>query len=1369
MSDIQKSGWEIASKDVSQEEKLSAAYENRESIQDRLDLQGYYGDWDDDDDRVIETATPTITTLTATKITPTETQTAIIEAVNTEKLKESTLQAISEIVRAGDAAKVGEIASKIKTDLTTTLENVDRMAGIATENIRNVKTISPEQLQISQTTLDEMTRASSAIKDQLKMVDTVALSRMLADTTKVEVLREIGKLDTIQFNITDLPEELIKAAHISENDLATFKTLPATAIIDEYLKMVSEGKQINLIPVKSSTEEQTFAYKYVGATKGTTTVLLTKEESTALEKLLDAKKKQSENFQAINYTPGEQTAKPVVSLTNVAGYQVSNIESAKKIATILNDDVRYNADIKVFGVDKEGYGTTLLNLTPHITSEDQLGRVYGKLQPGQVINAKTGEIEQRKVTIGKTSNGIEVTTNLVTAPFKIENGKIVVYGKEYYYPVSANYTKAKSYTQQDWTKIVQGAEQWVPEPLQPIAAWLSQSMSDTETRWANSGYASKRIIAYNDQNQEWSIWNALGFISRELSSATASTLYGIAPMDVDVAWKGVDVTSINSNGKKTANKFADEWTRTGKINTKGTGLTEYDAQLLVLEAASPDKLKELLSKQETSVAKLAYDQFTKAAVIDAIGTEEVNRITARLSARDKGDVTESVMAGAANEIAVNQRITGTPLDIGIAVATLGLGGAIVGVGGKIVGRAESAISGTKKVTGAVKDFATYVKDAKIELPTSAGQMPLDYVLNINVKGTTLVSTSDTGKIAKQINPKSDIADVTKIQRQIDYAETPTQSANVIKELLKEPEKSTAALVEMKLTDPLKVRNVFESAAIENLDTVSADKAKAMLKDVNARTVKLSLDTIDGMAVEAGGDIQKLAGIMIKESTQEGKLGSRVVLDQMINTATTHGTEHYTDVLNAAELVKKLDISRATKIPTGVPTGASKAISGIERELTSIMPEWVAREIESVVNTSKITGGPLTKIADIEDIAALTGDKIRYLGDELAYATGGRITRTNIEQYIGKAIERTKTIADGGIEDYVPKIVDEAIETSTIKGTSPHGISNIMPIETTKKILDYGQKTGKQVDTLEKLADKTSDEIQQIAEYTGIKLDELQKYIETAKSSLKELPVNAWRIDAEKLGIVETNSGWTWDTKKLNALSNEEFSKIMKNQNLGAVFNNIPVNQIANANILDARKRKIINTFAEYIKLPEGMDAAQLISKAGIVDVNTAATKAIEKLANGDIMGAAIEIAKGSATSKAAISVTQDAVRNLTTQRISRMIDFGAPEDKVKQLLRIKSEQALQDMSKLSKEGKRLAFMMSEGKLTTADRLKIWNDPAMRQLGIDAGYNEGGNALIVGLKQDAIAAAKSKNTGLAKELWSELEEELKKCIARKECV
>lgn len=1288
MSDIQKSGWEIASKDVSQEEKLSAAYENREAIQDRLDLQGYYGDWDDEE-YVIETATPTITTLTATKITPTETQTAIIEAVNTEKLKESTLQAISEIVRAGDAAKVGEIASKIKTDLTTTLENVDRMAGIATENIRNVKTISPEQLQISQTTLDEMTRASSAIKDQLKMVDTVALSRMLADTTKVEVLREIGKLDAIQFNIKDLPEELIKAAHISESDLATFKTVPATAIIDEYLKMVSEGKQINLVPIKSTIENQTFAYKYTSATGGQRTVLLTKEESTALETLINMKKQQPENFQAINYTPGEQTAKPIVSLTNVAGYQVSNIESAKKIATILNDDVRYNADIKVFGVDKEGYGTTLLNLTHHITSEDQPGRVYGKLQPGQVINAKTGEIEQRKVTVKKSGNGVEVTTNMLTTPFKVENGKIIVYGKEYYYPVNAN---VKSYTQQDWTKIVQGAEQWIPEPLQPIAAWLSQSMSDTETRWANSGYAYKQIIEPNDPNKEWSMWNVLGFVSRELSSATASALYGVAPIDIDLAWRGVDVTTISDSGTKAANAFADEWTKTGKINTKGTGLTEYDAQLLVLEAASPDKLKELLSKQETSVAKLAYDPFTKAAVIDAIGTEEVNRITSKLTATQKGDVTESVLAGAANEIAVNQRITGTPLDVGIAVATLGLGGAIVGVGGKITGKVESAISGTKKVTETVKDFATYVKDAKIELPTSAGQMPLDYVLNINVKGTTLVSTSDVGKIAKQINPTSDVADVTKIQRQIDYAETPTQLANVIKELLKEPEKSTAALVEMKLTDPLKVRNVFESAAIENLDTVSADKAKAMLKDITTRTVKLSLDTIDGMAVEAGGDIQKLADIMIKESTQEGKLGSRIVLDQMINIATTHGTEHYTDVLNAAELVKKLDISSAIKIPTGVPTGASKAISGIERELTSIMPEWVAREIESVVNTSKITGGPLTKIADIEDIAALTGDKIRYLGDELAYATGGRITRTNIEQYIGKAIERLETTTKE-----LPEIVTREIEVPQIKTKEP------------------------------------------------------------------------WIYDAEKLGFRETDEGWNWNPTAINALSDAEFSRILLNEELGKVFAETDILKIAESNILDARKRDIVNTFAEYIKLPEGMDAARLISKTGIVDVNTAATKAIEKLESMDIMGAAIELAKGSATSKAAISVTQDTVRNLTTQRISRMIDFGAPEDKVKQLLRIKSEQALQEMSKLSQEGKRLAFMMSEGELTTADRLKIWNDPAMRQLGIDAGYHETGNALIVGLKQDAIAAAKSKNTGLAKELWSELEEELKKCIARKECV
>ena len=744
------------------------------------------------------------------------------------------------------------------------------------------------------------------------------------------------------------------------------------------------------------------------------------------------------------------------------------------------------------------------------------------------------------------------------------------------------------------------------------------------------------------------------------------------------------------------------------------------------------------------------------------------------------------------------------------------------------------------------DFATYVKDAKIEVPTSAGQMPLDYVLNVNIRGTTLVSTSDVGKIAKQIDTKVDVADVTKIQRQIDLAETPAQSAKVITELLKTPEKSTAALVEMKLTDPLKVRNVFESAAIENLDTVSVDKAKAMLNDINTRTVNISLKTIDDMAEEAAGDVKKLADIMIRESTQEGKLGSRVVLDEMINIATTHGTVHYADVINAAELVKKLDIETAIKIPTGVPTGVSKAISGAEKELSSIMPEWVAREVKSASN---ITGGPLGKISNIDDVAALTAEQIRYLGDELAYVTRGKISTANVEEYVGKAIERTKTTADEGIEDYVPKMVDDAVEINVVKTTSSHGLSSIMPTEIANKIIEYGEKTGKRIDTLEQLVGKTTEEIQRIADYQGIKLEELQKYIEIATESLKTPPVNAWRIDAEKLGIIETgaiketslhvlsdtipkeiadkiieygektkkridtleqlvnksydeiqqiastqeieleelqkhiqiasdylknvqktpSTGWIWDTKKLNALSDEEFNKIMKNPNIGPVFNNITSEQIANARISDARKREITRRFKDYIKSPDGMDAARLISNAGIVDVNTAATKAIAKLEDMDIMGAAIELSKGSATSKAAISVTQDAVRNLTTQRISRMIDFGAPVEKVNQLLRIKSEQALQDMSKMSDEGKRLAFMLSEGELTATDRLKIWNDPALRQLGIDAAYNEGGNALILGLKQDAIAAAKSKNTGLAKELWSELEEELKKCIARKECV
>jgi hypothetical protein len=1244
-------------------EDIKEAREKLERLEETLSpatIERYYSDedWDDDYTNV---ATKRITFYEPA--VDAEKKFFETQKEYTDKLTKATEEKLKNL-----ETRLSESAKEMNDIQTTTL---------SFDNIKKDTTFFPVKTDYDTIKVEDVSTKLANLEKRIEESKDKVRDLKAEIELETQTLSFDNKVDRTQTTFFQTPTYSAEDVKIAASKLESLET--------KLSEMLREAKEIKDVDIAQRTKVLSFydptktgyVYEYVGANGTKKLEILTAEEITAIESLLNARKQQKDSYQPLNY---KTDARPdtIVSLTNIAGFAMSTPESAKKIATILNDDVRYNADIKVFGVDKEGYGTTLLNLTHHITSEDQPGRVYGKLQPGQVINAKTGEIEQRKVSVKQSGKGVEVTTNILQTPFKIENGKIIVYGKEYYYPVDAN---VKSYTQQDWTKIVQGAEQWVPEPLQPITAWLSQSMSDTETRWANSGYAYKQIVEPNDPNKEWSMWNVLGFVSRELSSATASALYGVAPIDVDLAWRGVDVTTISDGGTKAANAFADEWTKTGKINTKGTGLTEYDAQLLVLEAASPDKLKELLSKQETSVAKLAYDPFTKAAVIDAIGTEEVNRITSKLTATQKGDVTESVLAGAANEIAVNQRITGTPLDIGIAVATLGLGGAIVGVGGKITGRAEKAISETKKVTSAVKDFATYVKDAKIELPTSAGQMPLDYVLNINVKGTTLVSTSDVGKIAKQINPKSDIADVTKIQRQIDYAETPAQSANVIKELLKEPNKSTAALVEMKLTDPLKVRNVFESAAIENLDTVSADKAKAMLKDVNARTVKLSLDTIDDMAVEAGGDIQKLADIMIKESTQEGKLGSRVVLDQMINIATTHGTEHYTDVLNAAELVKKLDISSAIKIPTGVPTGASKAISGIERELTSIMPEGIADRIQRYSGTKE-----LRQIDDIEDIAKLNVDEIKYL------ATEKGLVQEDVEKYVAMARERLETTTKE-----LPKIATREIEVPQIK----------------------------------------------ISE--------------------------TWIYDAEKLGFRETDEGWNWNPTAINALSDAEFKRVILNEELGKVFTETDILKIAESNILDARKRDIVNTFAEYIKLPEGMDAARLISKAGIVDVNTAATKAIEKLESMDIMGAAIELAKGSATSKAAISVTQDTVRNLTTQRISRMIDFGAPADKVKQLLRIKSEQALQDMSKLSQEGKRLAFMMSEGELTTADRLKIWNDPAMRQLGIDAGYHETGNALIVGLKQDAIAAAKNKNTGLAKELWSELEEELKKCIARKECV
>jgi hypothetical protein len=76
-------------------------------------------------------------------------------------------------------------------------------------------------------------------------------------------------------------------------------------------------------------------------------------------------------------------------------------------------------------------------------------------------------------------------------------------------------------------------------------------------------------------------------------------------------------------------------------------------------------------------------------------------------------------------------------------------------------------------------------------------------------------------------------------------------------------------------------------------------------------------------------------------------------------------------------------------------------------------------------------------------------------------------------------------------------------------------------------------------------------------------------------------------------------------------------------------------------------------------------------------------------------------------------------------------------------------------------------MIDEGEITEADRLTIWKNDNYRQLGIDAMYTDKApNALVDGLRADAL---KSKDATRIETLMNEMKDELKRCIAAKECV
>lgn len=273
-----------------------------------------------------------------------------------------------------------EKLKNLETRLSESVKEIDEIqtTTISFDNIKKDTTFVPIKQQYDTKTIEDVSAKLANLEKRIEeSKDTIRdlKAEIELETQTLSFKEKAEGTQTKFFQTTAYNEEDIK---IAASKLANLET--------KLSEMLNEAKEIKDVDIAQRTKVLSFydptktgyVYEYVGADGSKKLEILTAEEITAIESLLNARKQQKDSYQPLNY---KTDARPdtIVSLTNVAGFAMSTPESAKKVATILNDDVRYNADIKVFGVDKEGYGTTLLNLTHHITSEDQPGRVYGKL------------------------------------------------------------------------------------------------------------------------------------------------------------------------------------------------------------------------------------------------------------------------------------------------------------------------------------------------------------------------------------------------------------------------------------------------------------------------------------------------------------------------------------------------------------------------------------------------------------------------------------------------------------------------------------------------------------------------------------------------------------------------------------------------------------------------------------------------------------------------------------------------------------------------------------------------------------------------------------------------------------------------------
>ena len=1195
------------------------------------------------------------------------------------------------------------------------------------------------------------------------------------------------------------------------------------------------GKELQVNNIIYDPKRQRLNYSYVhNGTPYTKEIVMNQAE---FDKLQDVVAKVKPWLDSGRGTPESDK-----TLTNVAAVTIEGVrinvgdeKTALKIGEALNGI--FNKTVTVSVTDKRGDSRVLDKF--EWREDYQISGNVISAPTGMAYDVNTGKYVKTQETLNKEKIAEEVRKqtalvegrvpgtymigDVVTLDFN--NGKIIAGGTT----IDMEKTNVPIERQvESYTKTVQDFATNTDNAVLKTAAngFLALFASDDE-RMANAGlkvgYEQLKDMGKGEGQQDWSVFHSILSVSEYVIGNISGRITGIESekKTLEQAYLGETNYYITDDGKTAANAAGKQWAETGKVGDIA-GISSNAAKLMVLENADKNTVADIALNRQKDLAILAYNPFTKPVVMNALGKELTNEIISQnpLTQKEIESVNSDLMKSGM-KAAVDQRLTGTFLDVPIGIALAITGGGVVANELELLAKGTKAASNMVKRAEDITDLVHYAKTASVLAKDS--DLANTAILKATKASNIAVVTPSPGTIARGVTPNSiDIkkassievtaakapladkatavkvkefnADVQRAAAQPNVAApsiltktqmtgtSKTTNAQKLMDNIANGDASTirATLVENIATDPSSLYKAMTVAAVKS-DPATVTKAFQRLEEANQIYVKAANDLVKDV-VDSGQGATRLAELsnslgdatvikMLDTAMGMGETGARIEPTPLIN--------EITNIRREWETLRKIESTPVSVAPTG-----ARQISQQAYDIENVMPDVVVSRINRVSSDVKIN--------KIEDIASLSDEQITTLSksnigleekDLLNY-------REKASQILGKegtaledvsvtAFQRKETTPTSwAMGEKDTRLDDEykaLFSADNLKSQATAKKGDIEKLQTAAM-----RSIGRPLDTMEDFKSLTNKEIDALSKNVpSVSKSDITGYRVQATKEMDKL--SQVRQTYDELGTKDYTDLVKLQQQRAADLAStaDEYRNLLRNTErtdadeirmgqLGVKLEEQRSILQATTEAIDARKMQM-----EQWKTKQ-LTAADI--KPGTKDRKTAAINAIDAAKKGDYETAIKKFAEARTHDGRSVLSKVDAKHydGMSIQRINRMED-AVPADQMskgmKEMLeRMRQERrdfAIDALSKKGDDFKRAAFKIKNGdELDELERLKLWNSgDEIRTLAKDALDDVNGNKLVKGLVDDAV---KKGDAARAKNLQNSMKEELEKCIKRGEC-